>query len=187
MTDYPDVASCFVRDAASHQMTALHDDGLYRDLRFTNPDSTLYWYEITTTPGQLVFSGDGADSFVFRLAADALMAVLDYAYWLEPDKNPTGLKAFRFKYVHEWVLKDFDWWFLFALHAIKDAIARYDATICGSRCPRHPREHYCRRSPGHQAGICRDVQQKGQESCTWDPATNLHERVRTISGRHRSQ
>lgn len=38
---------------------------------------------------------------------------------------------------------------------------------CGSQCPKH--EHTCRRSPGHQAGICRDEKQKGAESCTWDP------------------
>jgi hypothetical protein len=59
----------FASETSKHQMTVLHDDGLHRTLRFANPDSSLYWYEITTTPGQLVFSGDG-DSFVFRLAPD---------------------------------------------------------------------------------------------------------------------
>lgn len=243
MTEYPEIAERFARETAKHEMTVLLDQGLYRHLRFANPESSLYWYEITTTPGQLIFSGDG-ESFVFRLAPDmfemfrrtaevgginatywaekcktgnaksysrerfeeyvwkqvakgeqyypglrddvreeifdspvydvdhepaALMTALGYEYWLEPGKSTTGLGPFGFKYVHEWELKDFDWWFLFACYAISDAITKYDATICGSRCPEHP-EHYCRRSPGHQAGICRDVKQKGFESCTWDPA-----------------
>ncbi|WP_069630838.1 hypothetical protein [Streptomyces niveus] len=42
---------------------------------------------------------------------------------------------------------------------------------CGSQCPEH--EHTCRRSPGHQRGICRDEKQKGTESCTWDPGAAL--------------
>lgn len=242
--DYPEIAARFARDTANHQMTVLHDDGYYRHLRFANPDSSLYWYEITTTPGQLVFSGDG-ESYAFRLAQDmfemfrqsaaasgdinpqywaekcrtgnarsysrerfegyveeqvakgeqyypglrddvreeifdspvydvdyepaALMTALGYEYYLRPGQDSAGRGPFRFTYVYGWELKDFDWWFLFACHAIKDAIEKYDATICGSRCPEHP-EHYCRRSPGHQAGICRDVKQKGFESCTWDPA-----------------
>ncbi|MFI0900616.1 hypothetical protein [Streptomyces sp. NPDC020983] len=206
MTDYRtqaerDAADRFARETAKHQMTVLHDDGLHRHLRFANPGSSLYWFEITTTPGQLVFSGDG-DSFVFRLAPDmfemfrqsadsgavnasywaekvrtgnarsysrerfeeyveeqvaaaepyypgirddvqveifddvvydvnyeasALMAALGYAYFLDPDQNPEGRKAFNFKYVHEWDLRDFDWWYLFACHAIVWGIAQYDA------------------------------------------------------------
>ena len=243
MSDYPEIAARFARDTASHQMTVLHDDGLYRHLRFVNPNSSLYWYEISTTPNQLVFSGDGS-SFMFRLASDmfemfrqsaasgdinatywaekvrtgnarsysrerfeeyvwkqvaqgeqyypglrddvreeifespvydvdhepaALMTALGYEYYLQPGRDLAGRGPFRFTCVYEWELKDFDWWFLFALYAIKDGIAKYDATICGSRCPKHA-DHYCRRSPGHQAGICRDKQQKGTQSCTWDPA-----------------
>ena len=243
MSNYPEAARRFDTETRKHGVTVLHDSGYYRHLRFANPKSSLYWYEITTTPGQLVFSGDG-ESFAFRLAPDmfemfrqsatsgdinatywaekcktgntksysrerfeeyvekqvarneayypglredvqeeifdspvydvdhesaALMAALSYAYYLEPGKNPTSLGAFRFSYVYEWDLQDFDWWFLFACHAIVDGIRRYDATICGSKCPDHP-EHYCRRSPAHQPGICRDVKQKGLESCTWDPA-----------------
>lgn len=246
MADYPEIAARFARETAQHQMTVLHDDGLYRHLRFADPKSSLYWYEITTTPGQLVFSGDG-ESFVFRRApdmfemfrrsaesgginatywsekcksnneftysrerfeehvwkavdaaeplyrelreyvqkrifdsesfnidyeADALYAVMDFRHHLTagPDANGTYPGPFSFRRIHEWDLRDFDWWFLFACYAIRDAIGKYDATICGSRCPAHP-EHYCRRSPVHQPGVCRDRKQKGTESCTWDPAT----------------
>lgn len=245
MHDYPVIAARFISETRGHEMTVLHDDGMYRHLRFNNPKSGLYWYEITTTPGQLVFSGDG-ESFVFRVAPDmfemirrsaesgginaqywaekcmtgnarsysrqrfeesawkqvadaepqypglrddvkeeifdspmfdvdyesaALMAVLGYEY--HQTNGPSGNRTpFRFKHIHEWDLQDFDWWFLFACHAISDAIVKYDATICGSRCPEHA-EHYCRRSPVHQPGICRDRKQKGTESCSWDAARSV--------------
>ncbi|WP_458089313.1 hypothetical protein [Streptomyces malaysiensis] len=202
MTEYPEIAQRFARETANHQMTVLLDQGLYRHLRFANPESGLYWYEITTTPGQLVFSGDG-ESFVFRLAPDmfemfrrsaesgginatywaekcktgnaksysrerfeeyvwkqvadaeqyykalrdnvreeifndpvydvdhesaALIVVLGYEYRWDVKPNALGNRdSFRFKYVHEWELKDFDWWFLFACYAISDAIVQYDA------------------------------------------------------------
>ncbi|MEU9218808.1 hypothetical protein AB0D47_19930 [Streptomyces sp. NPDC048376] len=201
MSDYSKSAARFARNTASHRMTVLHDDGLYRHLRFTNPDSSLYWYEITTTPGQLVFSGDG-DTFAFRVAPDmfemfrrsaesgginpqywaekcrtgnaytysrdrfeeyvekqvvsnepfypglrddvrdeifdspvydvdhepaAVMTVLGYEFHLPLGQNPDRRGPFRFSYVHAWELKDFDWWFLFACHAISDAIVKYDA------------------------------------------------------------
>ncbi|MFE9738879.1 hypothetical protein [Streptomyces sp. NPDC006477] len=203
MSEYPEIAARFQRETAGHQMTVVHDDGPYRQLRFVNPKNGLYWYEIVTTPGQLVFSGDG-DSFVFRLApdmfemfrqsaesgsinatywaekcktgnartysrerfeqhvwkqvderkqyyrgdlradvqhrifdseifnvdyeADALMAVLDYSYYLTKSPDDRGnWDTFRFRRVHDWELKDFDWWFLFACFAISDAIVKYDA------------------------------------------------------------
>jgi hypothetical protein len=194
-----DAAQRFARETAKHQMTVMQDGGLYRTLRFANSDSSLYWYEITTTPGQLVFSGDG-DSFVFRLAPDmfdmfrssyqggdlnigywaercrtsnaksysrelfaqyvekqvadaepyypglredvecevfendnvdrepdAVRAAATYAYFLDHDKNPERRPAFCFHYVHDWDLQDYDWWFLFACHAIRAGIGQYDA------------------------------------------------------------
>ncbi|MFI1485674.1 hypothetical protein [Streptomyces sp. NPDC020747] len=78
---------------------------------------------------------------------------------------------FRLRIPDHWEesFDDFSWEFLFACRAIVWGIGQYDASICGSRCPEHA-DHYCRRSPKHQPGICRDVKQKGFESCTWNPA-----------------
>ncbi|MEV8033971.1 hypothetical protein [Streptomyces sp. NPDC086182] len=244
MSDYDEIAERFARETADHEMAVVHDAGMYRHLRFANPQSSLYWYEISTTPGQLTFSGDG-ESFTFRVATDMFEMVrrstesgdINATYWAEkcktsnarsyqrerfeeyvekqvaeaeqyypglredvereigdslvwdldserdvllvatqytfyPELAPGALTvrgSFSFRSVFDWQLRDFNWWFLFACHAISDAVAKYDATICGSRCPEHA-DHYCRRSPGHQPGICRDVKQKGWESCTWDPA-----------------
>jgi hypothetical protein len=195
-----DAAERFASETAGHKMTVLHDEGLFRHLRFTGPTNELYWYEITTTPRQLVFSGDG-DSFVFRLADDmfdvfrrsassgginasywaekirtgnafsysedrfrecvekavghseasypglrkdvesrifnsdfydvsyegpACAAVLDYSYRL-PEKLSPHREPFRFARSWEWKLGDYDWWYLFACHAIADGIAQYDA------------------------------------------------------------
>ncbi|MFI8206832.1 hypothetical protein [Streptomyces sp. NPDC085937] len=64
-----DTAARFAADTAGHQMTVLHDDGLYRHLLFRDPQHSFYWFELITTPGQLVFSGDG-DSYVFRRTTD---------------------------------------------------------------------------------------------------------------------
>jgi len=203
-----DAARRFASETAKHQMTIVHDDGLHRTLRFANPDNFLYWYEITTTPGQLVFSGDG-DSFVFRLGDDmfklfrrsaesgginasywaekcrtgnaksysreqfeqyvwkqvadaepyyrnlrddvqkeifesevydvdyesaALMAVLGYTCHLTLRRDADGNRVpFRFRGVHEWDLQDYDWWYLFACHAIRHGIAAYDAAKAGEK------------------------------------------------------
>ena len=203
MSEYPEIAGRFKRATARHQMTVVRDEGLYRHLQFVNPTSPLYWFEIVTSPGQLVFSGDGA-SFVFRLTgdmfemfrrsaesgsinatywaekcrtgnarsysrerfeqhvweqvaasekyyrnlrddvqaeifdgdqfnvdyeADALMAVLGYTGRFAVSRNAQGnWDNFYFRGVHEWELKDFDWWFLFACYAISDSIVKYDAT-----------------------------------------------------------
>lgn len=67
-------AERFTRDTNGHEMTVLHDDGLYRHLRFKAPSLdpggySEYWYELITVPNTLIFRGDG-DSFVFSRAED---------------------------------------------------------------------------------------------------------------------
>lgn len=69
MTAFPESAARFARESASHRMTVLHDSGLYRHLVFSDPTHGFYWFELITTPQQLVFSGDG-NSYVFRRTED---------------------------------------------------------------------------------------------------------------------
>ncbi|GHH58103.1 hypothetical protein [Streptomyces candidus] len=64
MTDYPDIAARFARDTADHRMTVLHDDGLYRHLRFAPLDNSLYWWDLLTWPYNLIVNGSH-DSFHF--------------------------------------------------------------------------------------------------------------------------
>lgn len=69
MSDYSESAARFARDTAGHEMVVLHDEGLYRHLIFREPTHGFYWFELITTPQQLVFSGDG-NSYVFRRNLD---------------------------------------------------------------------------------------------------------------------
>lgn len=63
------MADRFAKETASHEMTVLHDDGLYRHLRFRAPESSFYWYELVTWPGFLAVGGD-VDHFVFSRVED---------------------------------------------------------------------------------------------------------------------
>lgn len=198
-----DSAARFKRDTADHVMTVLHDDGLYRHLRFqrefwqvpylNKQRSGMYWFEIITVPGSLTFRGDG-ESFVFARLADMFeffrgpVGQINPGYWVEKltshrdaamsydrdiferlvkqefvaavrDRSaPAGLglavrrdlldsydhytsceegaraalsefeyEGFRFEDSWEWNLRDYDWWFLWALHGIVWGIAQYDA------------------------------------------------------------
>lgn len=83
-----DIATRFTNDTAEHQMTVLHDDGLYRNLRFRSPAHGMYWFDLITTPGTLIFQGDG-DSFVFSRIKDMFAffrgpaGQINPSYWSE--------------------------------------------------------------------------------------------------------
>lgn len=64
-----DIAKRFARDTGEHQMTIMRDDGLYRHLRFQKPGTSIYWFDLITIPGTLIFQGDG-ESYVFRRIED---------------------------------------------------------------------------------------------------------------------
>lgn len=202
-----DVAKRFARETANHSMAVLHDDGLYRHLRFQEhywqppllqeQKRSFYWFDLITVPGSLIFRGDG-ESFVFARTEDMFEFFRDSGaggrtnphYWSEKltsnrevkryDRDiferrvkeefvqavrggevPAGLgrevreqildpegiftdgawteesahqilrdfefKGFRFADTWEWDLRDYDWWFLWSLHAIVWGIAQYDA------------------------------------------------------------
>lgn len=238
MNEYAKIATRFQRDTASHEMTVLHDDGMYRHLRFAPKDSSLCWWDLITWPYNLIANGSHGSFHFCRFGPDTQdMLVLfrdsragryiNPQYWeeklragkakgwseskfrsflveeaaalearypgtveavgkqiLNSDEHNTEYEEtarwacaqFRhgdvtLRFPDEWELsfEEFDWQYLWQCHAIVRGIHMYDSTICGSRCPEHP-EHYCRRSPQHQPGICRDAKQKGTQSCTWDPA-----------------
>lgn len=48
----------FLRDVATHQMTVLRDDGVYRHIRFSRPGSGTYRFDLVTWPGYLAYTGD---------------------------------------------------------------------------------------------------------------------------------
>lgn len=86
MNEYAHIAERFGRDTANHQMTILHDDGLYRHLAFQQPGRGTYWFELVTAPGSLTFSGDG-DSFTFRRDRDMFGFFRGSAYRGQPNMD----------------------------------------------------------------------------------------------------
>ena len=69
LTVEQDSARRFRRDSARHQLTVLHDDGLYRHLRFMAPTTRAYWFDLVTWPGKLTITGD-METFVFERERD---------------------------------------------------------------------------------------------------------------------
>lgn len=195
---YAASAARFKADTPEHKMAVLHDDSLYRHLRFRSPENSFYWFDLITWPGRLAFCGDG-EAFVFARTTDMFeffRASTGYGinpvYWSEklvsargaaesysvekftarvaealgeaehrfpgvsaawaervehdyntmyegtarealddfefkPDDFLDAEKPFRFVDTWEWSFKDWDWWFLWACHAIVWGIAQYDA------------------------------------------------------------
>jgi hypothetical protein len=61
--------------------------------------------------------------------------VENFAYWADPSDEwaiPSKRPDFQFADVWEWQLRDYDWWFLWACHAIVWGIAQYDAAKCSA-------------------------------------------------------
>lgn len=86
-----------------HEAKILHDDGLYRHVRFMSPDHGSYWFELITTPGTLIFRGDG-ESFVFARDTDMFeffrsrSGSINPTYWSE---KLTSDRDAAFKYDEE--------------------------------------------------------------------------------------
>lgn len=68
-TTMPTVQERFEADTAKHELTVLHNDGLYRHLRFRQPDTSIYWFDVVTWPGNLTIRGD-MGTFVFTRLED---------------------------------------------------------------------------------------------------------------------
>lgn len=48
----------FLKDVATHEMHILHEDGVYRHIRFKRPGTGCMHFDLITYPGYLVYSGD---------------------------------------------------------------------------------------------------------------------------------
>jgi hypothetical protein len=62
-------AARFAAETTDHQMKVLHDDGAYRHLLCTRPDTSLYGFEVLTWPGRL-YIGGASDGFTFSRHPD---------------------------------------------------------------------------------------------------------------------
>lgn len=102
-----DTAERFASDTATHEMTVLHDDGLYRHLRFTRvvtdektgkrSKSSLYWFDLVTWPGCLAINGDcGACTFsrVTDMFEFFRGSRINPGYWAEKVRGETTVKSY---------------------------------------------------------------------------------------------
>ncbi|MEC4836083.1 hypothetical protein [Mycobacteroides abscessus] len=177
----------------NHRMTVLREEGLYRHIRFAEPGTGIWRFDLVTWPGHLVITGDLED-FHFARVEDMFeffrnpVGYINPQYWAEKLRGPVRSMSFsqdvfkRLVYDHfrdwcrwndgphrplwraicnevlldeygemgdesmahhaltqfrhgdfeftdswEWELKDYDFHFLVALHAIVWGINRYDA------------------------------------------------------------
>jgi len=67
---YPDYGRDeILPDFEGHAMTVVRDDGVHRHLKFRNPATCVYWFELVTWPGVLVINGD-CGTYVFARVDD---------------------------------------------------------------------------------------------------------------------
>lgn len=71
MDNYKISEATFMKDVAAHQLTVMHESGVYRHLRFKRPDSGCMHFDLITYPGHLVYSGD-MGHYVFSRLHDML-------------------------------------------------------------------------------------------------------------------
>ncbi|MFB4275805.1 hypothetical protein ACBJ59_10970 [Nonomuraea sp. MTCD27] len=109
MSRLQDIAAQFARDTANHRLETLHDDGIYRQIRFTAPGS-LDWFDLITWPYNLIVNGshgsyhfcrfgdDTKDMFVLFRAVAAGRRINPH-YWAEKvragEVNAWSEDAFR--------------------------------------------------------------------------------------------
>ena len=81
-------AEQFLRDVDHHNMSVMHESGVYRHLRFRQPDTGNMWFDLVTWPGFLTISGDmGTWTFarlpdMFEFFRDSKLRI-NCDYWAE--------------------------------------------------------------------------------------------------------
>lgn len=107
----------FLKDVERHEIKVLRDDGVYRHVRFSRPDSGCMHFDLVTYPGFLVYSGDMGcfvferlpDMFEFFRNDEAKPLRINLGYWSEKCQaaDRDGIEEFsreRFKEkINEWV------------------------------------------------------------------------------------
>lgn len=89
----------FQENTTDHQLTILHDDGMYRHLRMSAPGTRMWSWDIVTWPGHLATGGDVADGLTFSREEDMIgffkpgrgdrayysdgAPSIDFRYWAE--------------------------------------------------------------------------------------------------------
>lgn len=123
MTFMQEVAADFTAETKDHQLTVLHDDGLYRHLRIAAPFTGIWSWELVTWPGHLAITGDIGSGYTFHADEDMVpwflaSRTINPRYWAEklPERqrrvvfefDPELLRQAALKEIAEWRLADSD-------------------------------------------------------------------------------
>ncbi|MEV4423997.1 hypothetical protein AB0K23_01210 [Streptomyces sp. NPDC049602] len=90
--EYAEAAAYFKRATAGHEVTVMHEDGLYRHLRFQTPgNGSSYGYDLITWPYNLVIRGGWTFTFTIDATEDmldlfrrtSLPSQINPSYWQE--------------------------------------------------------------------------------------------------------
>lgn len=101
----------FNDDTAEHVMTTLHEEGLYRHLRFQTPGTGFTWFDILTWPGNLTITGD-MGTYTFARIEDMFKFFtghINNGYWAEKEKTRgrSELKEHDGDEFKSWIVQDF--------------------------------------------------------------------------------
>lgn len=93
----------FLKDVANHQITINLDQGVYRDITISRPNSIVMHYNITTRPDHLMITGD-MGSFIFKRLDDMFQffrcedgCTINPSYWgekLHAESMRSGYKQY---------------------------------------------------------------------------------------------
>jgi hypothetical protein len=93
-------AEHFEQATADHEMEIIHDEGLWRHLRFRSPETWNYGYDLITWPGSLAIDGDLVSGLIFQRTQDMIDFFrsgpsINPGYWSEKITNPAARDATR--------------------------------------------------------------------------------------------
>lgn len=106
----------FATETTEHQMTVLHDDGVYRHLRFAKPGTGIWSWNLITWPGHLAVAGDVGNGWSFSREHDMFEwfgdGEINPSYWWQkmPHQLRTAgkhysedlLKQLAHEHIEEW-------------------------------------------------------------------------------------
>lgn len=110
---YPEQYRAFRANTEKHEMRVLHDDGLYRHLRFAEPGTGIWHFDLVTWPGSLAIRGDIGEGFIFTRIDDMLdffdngrrgPGEINVTYWAEKlDRGSRSVREFSAKEFRAWL------------------------------------------------------------------------------------
>ncbi|MEV1657134.1 hypothetical protein ABZR11_28250 [Pseudomonas aeruginosa] len=62
-------AESFLKDVTTHCAEVIREDGVYRHIRFSRPNTRCMWFDLITWPGHLCYTGD-MGTYVFSRVND---------------------------------------------------------------------------------------------------------------------